>query len=92
MDGSLSDTLTSLGATAFRWSALLFVLVNGGAALAIWMTRSRGLVNRITPKLLIANLLLLGTGVGVPILSQAISAVVHAVTFSSNSQIDLKSK
>ena len=38
------------------------------------------------------HLLLLGTGVGVPILSQAISAVVHAVTFSSNSQIDLKSK
>ena len=92
MDDTLASSLSALGATAFRWSAVLFVLLNGGAALVIWLSRSRTLVNRLTPKLLLVDVLLLGSGIGVPIVSQALAAVVRTVSVSSASHVDIKAK
>jgi hypothetical protein len=76
---ALASSLSDLAGAAFRWSAVAFLLVNGVAALVLWITRDRRLVNRFTSPLLAANLLLLGTGVGLPVLAGAMRLVVTAV-------------
>jgi len=76
---SIASSLGALGATAFRWSAIAFVLLNGLAALGVFLTRDRRLVNRWTSPLVAANLVLLGTGVGLPALSMAVKLVVNVV-------------
>jgi ABC-type molybdate transport system permease subunit len=63
------EWLGGVGATAFRWSALAFVILNGAAIAAVILTRDRSLVNRWTGRLLAANLLLAGTGIGIPLLT-----------------------
>jgi hypothetical protein len=78
MDG-LIETLSALSSTAFRWSALAFLALNGLAALAVWRTRDRRLVNRWTSPLLAANLILLGTGAGLPVLAILLKSVVQVV-------------
>lgn len=80
---SLTTSLTSLGATAFRWSAVAFLLVNGLAAVGVFLTRDRRLVNRWTSPLVAANLVLLGTGVGLPALTLLMKLVVNAVAAMS---------
>src|SRR5688572_9911962 len=72
--------LDGVGTTAFTLSALAFVALNGIAIAAVFMTRDRGLVNRFTPHFLAANLLLLGTGLGVPLAALAARTVITAVT------------
>jgi hypothetical protein len=80
---AISSMLTGLAGAAFRWSAIAFVVINGIAAAAIWITRDRKLVNRWTSPLLAANLLLLGTGVGVPLVAHAMNVVVKAAAATS---------
>jgi hypothetical protein len=69
MEHALLDWLARVGSSAFRYSALAFVVVNGAAIAAVVMTRDRSLVNRWTGRVLAANLLLAGTGLGVPLVT-----------------------
>jgi hypothetical protein len=80
MPDTIVSWLDGVGATAFTLSAIAFVAVNAIAVAAVVMTRDRGLVNRWTPHFLAANLLLLGTGLGVPLAALAARSVITAVT------------
>ena len=80
METSVLDWLASVGATAFRWSAIAFVLVNGAAIAAVVLTRDRTLVNRWTSRILAANLVLAGTGIGVPLVAAASRFAISLVT------------
>jgi hypothetical protein len=66
MQVTIVDWLGRVGSTAFALSAWAFVLLNGLAVLALLRTRDTGLVNRWTSRFLAANLVLLGTGLGIP--------------------------
>ncbi len=80
---NLATSLGTLGATAFRWSAVAFLLLNGLAAIGVFLTRDRRLVNRLTSPLVAANLVLLATGVGLPALTLAVKLVVSVVSATS---------
>jgi hypothetical protein len=69
MFDSVSSFLSSLGTTVFRISAILFVVLNGAAVAAFLITRNRRLVDRWTPKLVTADVVLLTAGLGVPLVS-----------------------
>ncbi len=80
MESAVLDWLSRVGASAFTYSAALFVLVNGAAVAAVAITRDRTLVNRWTGRLLAANLLLLGTGLGIPLVSAMTRLGIMAVS------------
>lgn len=80
MPDSIISWLDGVGSTAFTLSAVAFVVLNGIAIASLFLTRDRGLVNRWTPHFLAANLLLLGTGLGVPLAALAARTVITAVT------------
>jgi hypothetical protein len=58
--------LDQVSATVFWTCAAGLVLVDLAAVAVVMQTRSRELVNRWTGRILAANLLLLGAGLGVP--------------------------
>jgi hypothetical protein len=87
---AVANALDWLGTAAFRWSALGFLLMNGLAVTAFFVTRDRGLVNRWTSKLVFGNVVLLGTGLGVPILTKAAMLVVEAVGATAGHPLALK--
>lgn len=80
MPDTIISWLDGVGTTAFTLSALAFVALNGIAIVGVLMTRDRNLVNRFTPHFLAANILLLGTGLGVPLAALAARSVISAVT------------
>lgn len=80
METALLDWLARTGSRAFTYSAWGFVLVNGAAAAAVVLTRDRTLVNRWTARVLAANLVLLGTGLGVPMLTSIARLAITAVS------------
>lgn len=92
VEADLPDTIISwlegVGSTAFTVSALAFVALNGIAIAAVLSTRDRGLVNRWTPHFLVANLVLLGTGLGVPMAALAARTVIAAVSPSFQRELD----
>jgi len=81
---ALAQSLSVVASTTFRWAALAFLVVNGVAAAAIWISRDRRLVNRLTSPLLAANLLIVGAGIGVPALAATMRMVVNAVASTSS--------
>lgn len=80
MPDTIVSWLDGVGSTAFTLSAVAFVALNGMAIAAVFLTRDRNLVNRWTPHFLAANILLLGTGLGVPLAALAARTVISAVT------------
>ena len=80
MPGTILSWLDGVGSTAFTLSAIAFVALNAIAIGVVMLTRDRGIVNRFTPHFLAANLLLLGTGLGVPLAALAARSVISAVT------------
>ncbi len=80
MPGTILSWLDGVGSTAFTLSAIAFVSLNAIAIAGVFLTRDRGLVNRFTPHFLAVNLLLLGTGLGVPLAALAARTVISAVT------------
>lgn len=80
MGAPVVDWLASVGSAAFFWSMTAFVLVNGAAVAAVIVTRDRTLVNRWTGRLLGANLLLAGTGLGIPLMTSMAQLAISAVT------------
>jgi hypothetical protein len=85
METTVLDWLSSVGSTAFKWSALAFLAVNGAAIAAVVITKDRSLVNRWTGRLLAANLVLVGTGVGIPMLTAASRFTISLFTPVSSS-------
>ncbi|MCC6930077.1 MAG: hypothetical protein IT359_13925 [Gemmatimonadaceae bacterium] len=80
MENALLDWLARVGTSAFQYSALAFVLINGAAVAAVLITRDRSLVNRWTGRLLAANLALAGTGLGVPLVTTVMRLGIMAVS------------
>jgi hypothetical protein len=64
---------------AFWISASLFISVNFLFAAAVFANRDRAFVNRWTSRLLTLDLLLVGTGVGVPVLAATARLAVDAM-------------
>lgn len=64
MEAALLAWLEQMGSTILWWSLGLLVLVDLTALAVVAATRDRALVNRWTGRVLAANLVLLGTGVG----------------------------
>ena len=87
---AVATALDWLGTAAFRWSAFGFLLINGLAVAAFLVTRDRGLVNRWTSKLILGNVVLLGTGLGVPVLTKAAKLVVQAVGATAGHPLAIK--
>jgi uncharacterized membrane protein YagU involved in acid resistance len=85
MASALFDGLGTISATAFRWSLLAFVIMNGFAIAAVVLTKDRSLVNRWTSRLLGANLLLAATGLGIPLVA-TVSRLAVALAVPSATQ------
>ncbi|HEU5219034.1 MAG TPA: hypothetical protein VFU23_10255 [Gemmatimonadales bacterium] len=79
MDAAISGFLDGLSSRVFWIAAIGFVVVNGAAIAAFATTRSRRLVNEWTGKLVAIDAVLLGAGLGVPLLSGLAKIGVHAV-------------
>lgn len=71
--------LNGLSSKVFWLAAVVFIVLNGAAIAAIAMSRSRRLVNDWTGKLLAADVVLLGVGLGIPLLSGLAKIGVRAV-------------
>ena len=80
MPDTILAWLDAVGSTAFTLSAVAFVTLNALAIAAVLMTRDQRIVNRFTPHFLAVNLLLLGTGLGVPLAALAARSVISIVT------------
>jgi hypothetical protein len=79
METNIVNFLSSLSSTVFRLAAICFVIVNCAAILAFGMNRSRRLVDAWTPRLVSIDAVLIGTGLGVPLLAAIAKFGVHAV-------------
>ncbi|MBV6520118.1 MAG: hypothetical protein MNPFHGCM_00223 [Gemmatimonadaceae bacterium] len=64
---TIAQWLDGIGARAFGISAAFFLLINGAALAILAIKRDYTLVNRWTSRLLAANLVLIGTGIGIPL-------------------------
>jgi hypothetical protein len=79
MEAQILGWLDGLSGTVFRVAAILFVLVNAGAAGVVAATRSRAVVNRWTSPWLAANAILLGAGLGTPLVAGLAKLAVRAI-------------
>jgi hypothetical protein len=86
MEDGILNWLASVGSTAFRWSALTFLVVNGVAITALVISRDRSLVNRWTGRILGINLALAATGLGIPLLT-TVTRVAVAVAMPSTTRL-----
>ena len=79
MAESVSGFLSSLSSSVFWFCAITFLVVNGAALAAFLLTRSRRMVDQWTPKLVTADALLLGAGLGVPLVSGLAKMGIQAI-------------
>ena len=79
MAESVASFLSAVSSKVFWFSAICFVILNGAAIAAFVLTRSRRIVDEWTPKLLAADALLLGAGLGVPLVSGLAKLGIQAV-------------
>ncbi|HEX7023239.1 MAG TPA: hypothetical protein VF187_00355 [Gemmatimonadales bacterium] len=79
METTVVPFLTALSWRVFWFSAVCFVVLNGAAIAAFVLSRSRRLVDEWTPKLVAADALLLGVGLGVPLVSGLAKVGIHAL-------------
>jgi hypothetical protein len=68
MDAEIMQWLGNLSSTVVRLSAVLFVVVNAVVLGVFAVKRDRSLVQRWTSPWLAANAILIGAGVGTPLL------------------------
>ena len=80
MAESLVSFLSALSSKVFWFAAICFLLLNGAALVAFFLTRSRRLVNEWTPRLLAADAVLLGAGLGVPLVSGLATLGIQALS------------
>jgi hypothetical protein len=86
MEPTIVSFLDSVKQYAFTLSLWAFVAINGVAVAALLASRSRSLVQRYTSPWLAVNILLLGTGAGVPLLAGVCKSVVQVVGQSVTAQ------
>ena len=79
MEAAILAWLQDLAIRAFGISLFLLLAIDGAFALILFATRDRGIVNRWTSRVLAANLVLAGTGVGVPVLALGSRVAVRVV-------------
>ena len=79
MEAAILAWLQQVAIRAFGISLFLLLAIDGAFALILFATRDRGIVNRWTSRVLAANLVLAGTGVGVPVLALGTRLAVRAV-------------
>jgi hypothetical protein len=79
MEAAILAWLQDLAIRAFGISLFLLLAIDGAFALVLLATRDHGIVNRWTSRVLATNLLLAGTGVGVPVLALGSRVVVRVV-------------
>ena len=79
MFDSIAQTLDQIGSVTFWTCMSVLVVIDVLAVAVVIQTRSRELVNRWTGRLVAANALLLGAGVGVPMTAYLARSVVVAV-------------
>jgi hypothetical protein len=79
MFDSIAQTLGQIGSFTFWTCVALLTAIDLLAIAVVIQTRSRDLVNRWTGRILAANLLLLGTGLGVPATAYLARSVVLVV-------------
>ena len=71
--------LNDLSIRAFGLSLAFVLVLDAGYALVLFATRDRGIVNRWTSRVLALNLVLAGTGLGVPVLALGSGVAVRAL-------------
>ena len=79
MFDSIAQMLDQIGSLTFWTCISVLVVIDAIAVAVVIQTRSRELVNRWTGRLVAANALLLGAGVGVPMTAYLARSVVIAV-------------
>lgn len=79
MDTTVIGFLDALSSRVFWIAVVGFVVLNGAAIGVFALTRSRRLVNEWTGRLVGANALLLGAGLGVPLVSGLTKLGVRAL-------------
>jgi len=82
MEPSIVEWLTKVGSTAFAWSLGALVVVNAVTAVVFLVRHDRALVNRWTGRVLALDLFLVGTGVGVPLMTTMARMTVTLVSSS----------
>ena len=79
MFDSIAQWLDQIGSLTFWTCMSVLVFIDVLAVAVLIQTRSRELVNRWTGRLVAANALLLGAGVGVPVTAYLARSVVVAL-------------
>jgi len=79
MEAAILAWLHDVAVRAFGLSLFLLLAIDGAFALVLLATRDRGIVNRWTSRVLAANLVLAGTGIGVPMLALGSRVAVRMV-------------
>ena len=79
MEAAILAWLQELAIRAFGISLFLVLAIDGAFAIVLLVTRDRAIVNRWTSRVLAANLVLAGTGVGVPVLALSSRVAVRAI-------------
>jgi hypothetical protein len=69
LEAAILAWLHDVAVRAFGLSLFLLLAIDGAFAVLLLATRDRGIVNRWTSRVLAANLVLAGTGIGVPMLA-----------------------
>ena len=80
MEATIVQWLSDFGAKVFFWSLGIFVVVNGVAAVFYFARRDRAQVNRWTSRVLAVDMLLVGAGLGVPLVTTLTRMTVTAVS------------
>lgn len=79
MEAAMLAWLQDLAIRAFGISLVLLLAIDCAFALILFVTRDRRIVNRWTSRVLVANLVLAGTGVGVPMLALGSRLAIRAL-------------
>ena len=79
MEAAISAWLQELAIRAFGISLFLLLAIDGAYAVVLFATRDRTIVNRWTSRVLAVNLVLAGTGIGVPVLALSSRVAVKMI-------------
>jgi hypothetical protein len=79
MGTNIVHFLSSLSSITFRLAAICFVLVNGIAIAAFALSRNRRLVDDWTKRIVTIDAVLIGAGLGVPLLAAGAKLGIHAL-------------
>ena len=79
MEAAILAWLQETAIRAFGISLFLLLAIDGAFAVILFATRDRAIVNRWTSRVLAANVVLAGTGIGVPMLALGSRVAVRAV-------------